>query len=1101
MNVWKLNIRRDRSIPVIHLILSVILYVILKHLTAWSYGDAFWESFLTWRLPLLMGSSSLLVCTIAHTLPKSTRIRFLRLDALFWLAAPIGVGIHCTAPGLSHPRTVFAAYYLSLFALKSALLGILLVTKQTRKPVSQWIIFIATLWFFACHAFWQAPVHSITGDEPHYLMMTHSLVNDADLNLFNDYRDKAYASFYPGDLMPKPSDEIAKGQIYSRGLGATFPAMLIPAFLVGDYQGVQGFITLCAALLMSQLYGLLLHHRKHPKSVLLAVLLIASSMPVITYASLIYPDIPAALLIVVGLRLLQIPPLSKTGRSVPSWMLLICIALIFLKFRYFVPVALLLIPLVIREHKARGNLGWFTVSLATFGAIYFSVDRILLGGDLFANRFGGIPQIRNYLPDMNSLSVLPGLLLDQESGILFYAPVFLLLPAGWHLYKGRKDSLYWFALLAPLFTAISLLGHFAWHCLPTPPLRYLLPVLPPTGLFLAVALEKWQTKSSTYRFLAAGCIGAGWVSAWITSAVPDFLVNVADGSAMLFERLGRILHQPLPVFFPSVIRPGTALVGWSFFMIFLLIIFMTEGRRRFLNTQSKMSITRGIVVFMIIVATIHWIGGTSNVCKYHPEDQWWVTATSGTFFPVNRDPFFHHEKAYGWRFPPDSRVRTPLSVRGGRYSIVARCRLPDVMRPQKLKIYVDDQEAGVLTVSSFDWMDYAFRLPPITADSVISLEAPDTNDGTLAVDFIRLHKVSRRRFEAWRLAAGIVRRLHMQRCTLACMSRALLSFPGDSWYEIRTLIPGAKPPPTEDALAHPLDREFLDLLVVDANSVSLDELHRLEFVMGIPLLKILNDVDTLEYSISGMAQGWLPAARLIMAQDSDSLVTRDQQLLRVAALYLKGNPAGAANALDDLLVSGALYPMRISAPSTALSPDHPVHAIFKDMESHEKYSVAAQQACNRHLVAAVQAYHQSNYRTGAQSFDAYYLSDYDVFLDTVPGMTPDFCVKMFQYANRIHAQHVEQVIDTALEINRPLTALAAANYGNRMFPERREIMYGRARALFHMHRYNLARKVCLDYTARFHTDDRGRWLIEQSLLRIRNQSLKLGSLQRPETSG
>lgn len=44
------------------------------------------------------------------------------------------------------------------------------------------------------------PAHPITGDEPHYLLITKSLISDGDINLFNNYRNKDYLQFYPGEL-------------------------------------------------------------------------------------------------------------------------------------------------------------------------------------------------------------------------------------------------------------------------------------------------------------------------------------------------------------------------------------------------------------------------------------------------------------------------------------------------------------------------------------------------------------------------------------------------------------------------------------------------------------------------------------------------------------------------------------------------------------------------------------------------------------------------------------------------------------------------------------------------------------------------------------
>jgi hypothetical protein len=40
----------------------------------------------------------------------------------------------------------------------------------------------------------------VTGDEPNYLLVAHSLAFDADLDLSNNLRDRDFSRFYAGDL-------------------------------------------------------------------------------------------------------------------------------------------------------------------------------------------------------------------------------------------------------------------------------------------------------------------------------------------------------------------------------------------------------------------------------------------------------------------------------------------------------------------------------------------------------------------------------------------------------------------------------------------------------------------------------------------------------------------------------------------------------------------------------------------------------------------------------------------------------------------------------------------------------------------------------------
>ncbi len=57
-----------------------------------------------------------------------------------------------------------------------------------------------------------------TGDEPHYLLTTHSILKDKDIDLKNNYDNKDYLRFYPTDL---PDRHIIKKD------GKEFPKKLL----------------------------------------------------------------------------------------------------------------------------------------------------------------------------------------------------------------------------------------------------------------------------------------------------------------------------------------------------------------------------------------------------------------------------------------------------------------------------------------------------------------------------------------------------------------------------------------------------------------------------------------------------------------------------------------------------------------------------------------------------------------------------------------------------------------------------------------------------------------------------------------------------------
>ena len=85
-----------------------------------------------------------------------------------------------------------------------------------------------------------------TGDEPHYLVITQSLLRDHDLKIENNHRRGDYREYYSGDLRPDYLRRGADGEIYS--VHAPGLAVLVaPAFALFGYPGVVACLALLSA--------------------------------------------------------------------------------------------------------------------------------------------------------------------------------------------------------------------------------------------------------------------------------------------------------------------------------------------------------------------------------------------------------------------------------------------------------------------------------------------------------------------------------------------------------------------------------------------------------------------------------------------------------------------------------------------------------------------------------------------------------------------------------------------------------------------------------------------------------------------------------------
>jgi hypothetical protein len=99
--------------------------------------------------------------------------------------------------------------------------------------------------FYGAAAWRIAPVIP-GGDEPHYLIITQSLLTDGDLRIENNHARRDYLSYVQADLKPDYLRRGRDGAIYSihpPGLAV----LVLPAFALGGYLGVTIFLVLISA--------------------------------------------------------------------------------------------------------------------------------------------------------------------------------------------------------------------------------------------------------------------------------------------------------------------------------------------------------------------------------------------------------------------------------------------------------------------------------------------------------------------------------------------------------------------------------------------------------------------------------------------------------------------------------------------------------------------------------------------------------------------------------------------------------------------------------------------------------------------------------------
>ncbi|HXY39617.1 MAG TPA: hypothetical protein VEQ10_08105, partial [Vicinamibacteria bacterium] len=358
------------------------------------------------------------------------------------------------------------------------------------------------------------------GDEPHYLMVADSLLRDHDLALEADYQQGRYAAFHDAPLLPHYRVRGRHGEIYSlHAVGLS--VLILPAWALAGYPGVTVFMALVAALLVAEVRGWVKELTSREDVAEAAAWVLALQAPLLHYAGLVFTEVPAALLVAFALR---------RGRRAGSTRAMLAVAvaaavLPWLNVRY-AALAVLVIA-----HAA-----WHRPRLRPLVALGLPLAASALGLALYHHALYGFwdpRRVYGVRPEMSLATLregLPGMLFDQEFGLLVYAPVLVLAVPGLVLLMRRDRRHGVAALLAVVFVLATAGAWHMWRGGFNPPGRFLVPVVPILVVGVAIA---WQRRGLT----AAGALLVGW-GLWTGIAgalAPELVHRDRDDTATFFR--------------------------------------------------------------------------------------------------------------------------------------------------------------------------------------------------------------------------------------------------------------------------------------------------------------------------------------------------------------------------------------------------------------------------------------------------------------------------------------------------------------------------------------------------------------------------------------
>jgi hypothetical protein len=333
--------------------------------------------------------------------------------------------------------------------------------------------------------------HNYSGDEPHYLVMTYSIVKDHDLDLCNDYTTERYHSYYPLHLDPHLSSgnqPVGYSHCYSIH-GAGLPLMLALPVAFFGIRGAVATMGLVGLLTLALLYLWTKRVTGRRLAAWAAVAVLGTSVFFTGLVGYIYPDLPIAALFLAALLLVSMKANRWWRWSLLGLVLGAATWFHFKTLLTFSPLGLLGLYAIWRLPQTTKRklflsacliIPWLALNLL-FEFKMHQWFNVWIPSQIYP------PSAQ--LLQVSPLVVIPAMLFDASKGLLNNNPAFWLLLVGLPLWYKLSRQTFWIALLAVLPTIIVQATFSDWTGGYAPSGRYILEFLPallPAIGFIAV---------------------------------------------------------------------------------------------------------------------------------------------------------------------------------------------------------------------------------------------------------------------------------------------------------------------------------------------------------------------------------------------------------------------------------------------------------------------------------------------------------------------------------------------------------------------------------------------------------------------------------------
>lgn len=307
----------------------------------------------------------------------------------------------------------------------------------------------------------------ITGDEPHYLIISASVARDQDFDVRNNYEeDFRTAEIFGPVNVHAARTSTAWWPMHTPGLGV----LLALPWALGGVLGARLALYLIVVPLLAVGSWRWLRESLSPREAALAVAGLVGSVPVVFAGSQLYPDLPCGVIVLALLTWVW----GALPRSLPAWhgYWLVAGLLPWLHTKYFAASLILAAMGAWQAWRDRRRIVELVVPALLFlvgtGSLMWWHLRTF-GGVLGWRRLGHLE-----LDPLRALEIFLGLHLDQAQGLFLQQPLLLpgLIGLGYMLRRRHSLTVPWLLLYGSLVVPNALevnsyggggpSGRFAW---------------------------------------------------------------------------------------------------------------------------------------------------------------------------------------------------------------------------------------------------------------------------------------------------------------------------------------------------------------------------------------------------------------------------------------------------------------------------------------------------------------------------------------------------------------------------------------------------------------------------------------------------------------